>query len=701
MLWRVVVPNPISTWILGLPLALALFATTSCSSTPPPSLAEGCSINSDCEGTLICAFGRCHQECMTSKDCTGGATCLPQGVCQLPEETPCSETLVCVAGLVCADDKCRAACSPGVSHGAPGGCPEAQTCAQVSSQNVCIDNPSDGSTPEAGPSGLCTLDSDCEENLVCAFGRCHSECATSKDCMGGAICLPPGVCELPLEATCSTTLPCVTELTCAGKVCRAPCNPGASVGTPGGCLEAQVCTATPNSTTYVCVDSTVSGDAGALDSSAASPDAHGDGTISDASGDRATDVTLSDANHEASSGDASDASDAPACVVPDGSPEAGPLGFTPSNFDPLHLTSPDGGGAISIDAGPDGGGIDWSAAPDVVIKSGCLSDDGALATCLGVSPVTITLPQGSTNPPACFPNCLADLYVLNSLQIESGGSITVYSSPGSATQSKPIILAVRTFAQIGGPFLVGADGPGPGAFPVNTTILGPGAGGNGTTFGNSSGGAAFCGAGGGGAAGSGTPSPPGQPYGLPSIIPLQAGSAGGDAFNNVGFGGGFGGGGLQISAGTRIVVTNEGIIDANGTGYYGGGGSGGAILLEAPTIVIDGVLVANGGSGGYNATGPSGTGPSVGANGNLNDTPALGAAGGNGSSANIVQGSVGMIGDSGSAGTGWVGSGGGGAGWIRINTGASCSLTATLDSGFTFISPSLDSGCASTGMIQY
>jgi hypothetical protein len=61
MLRKLVVSRRTVPWILGLPLgAAALFAAQSCSSTPPPTgQAAGCSIDSDCSGKLICAFGSC------------------------------------------------------------------------------------------------------------------------------------------------------------------------------------------------------------------------------------------------------------------------------------------------------------------------------------------------------------------------------------------------------------------------------------------------------------------------------------------------------------------------------------------------------------------------------------------------------------------------------------------------------------------
>jgi hypothetical protein len=219
--------------------------------------------------------------------------------------------------------------------------------------------------------------------------------------------------------------------------------------------------------------------------------------------------------------------------------------------------------------------------------------------------------------------------------------------------------------------------------------LGPGAGGNGGTSENpdsGAGGGAFCGAGGQGGASSGPPAPPGERYGLPTIVPLQGGSSGG---GDPGGNPGAGGGGLQIAAGASILLTSNGIINANGQGCVAGGGAGGAILLEAPTVIIDGVLVANGGPGGVASSG-CGAG-----RGSLNDTPTPGSTGGHGSGGKTINGGAGTVSDAG------LGSGGGGAGWIRINTGASCSLTTTLDSGFTFISPSLGSGCASTGKIKY
>jgi hypothetical protein len=474
-------------------------------------------------------------------------------------------------------------------------------------------------------------------------------------------------------------LPCVSGLTCADDFCYATCNPKASNGSTGGCLGAQTCMSTSGSKGPVCVDTEDDG---------GSADAHaGDATVSDARRDSASDARR-DAPNDGTRAEGD------ACVVPDGSPKAGPLGFVPSNFDPLALLYADGG-PIPTDGGPEAGVIDWTHAPDAVIDKDCVT--GSAPICLGVSPVTITIAKG---PPTCEPACLADLYVLNSLLIESGVSLTFSYSPDTNPASRPIILAVRTTAQIQGTLNVAGSGDlvGPGGFPFATYSLGPGGGGNGeipAQYPDSDpGGGAFCGSGGKGGFTSGMPATGGGVYGSPTIVPLQGGSAGGWADNLSTYPGG-GGGGLQISAGSNIIVTTAGVINANGGGYYGGGGSGGAILLEAPTVTLHGIVVANGGSGGSYLT----SSRPVGQNGQLNDTPAVGYYdGGNGGAGLTVNGTNGGVFDAGDAST-YVSAGGGGAGWIRINT--ACGPVITEDSGSTFVSPGLDSGCASTGPIQY
>ncbi|MGC4089496.1 MAG: hypothetical protein QM756_16720 [Polyangiaceae bacterium] len=80
-------------------------------------IAEGCSIDSDCDKDLVCAFEHCHAECATNKDCARfNARCVRAesgtGVCQLPDEEHCIRDKDCVGDEVCASDgRCRDLCS--------------------------------------------------------------------------------------------------------------------------------------------------------------------------------------------------------------------------------------------------------------------------------------------------------------------------------------------------------------------------------------------------------------------------------------------------------------------------------------------------------------------------------------------------------------------------------------------------------------
>ncbi len=225
---------------------------------------------------------------------------------------------------------------------------------------------------------------------------------------------------------------------------------------------------------------------------------------------------------------------------------------------------------------------------------------------------------------------------------------------------------------------------------------GSGLGGGLASFGNGgAGGGGFCGRGGNGGVGDEGSLPEGQgggAYGNPEIIPLQGGSAGGK--RNYGSGGA-GGGAVQIISKKAILVGAVGAIHMPGNGGEansgGGGGAGGAILLEAPEVTIDGVLAVNGGGGG------SGCLNGDGMPGQPGRDPAFGGAcqwdsnGGNGSAGDVIDGYEGMpLGES-PAYSG--GGGGGGAGWIRINT---ASGESHLNG---FLSPSLDTNCASIGTL--
>jgi len=470
----------------------------------------------------------------------------------------------------------------------------------------------------------CTLNTDCQSPLVCVYSLCHNQCIESRDCPPTERCVSVGVdsniCELPGEASCTAGGNCPTGLVCAAdNQCR------------NGCSATQACPVAGQG----CV-------AGACYDPAQGDASFGDAFIT-ADSSTPADGSPVDGSSEA-------ASDAP--FMPN--PDAGVLGFTPSNFNPA-----------GVDAGD--AGANWEGAQDANITTTCTN-------CLPVTAVTTAMNGG----------IFADVYVLKSLVIGQTAALRL-------TGPNPIILAVLTTVEIQGQLLINGStvppgGAGPGGFAGGPNP-GPGAGqppGGAADPNASGGGASYCGVGGTGGAPSGNAALAGMTYGNATITPLVGGSAGGTA-DSVSYGGGA----IQIVAGQGITVYTYGAINAGGSGGlnvddYAGGGSGGAILLEAPTVTINGNLGANGGGGM--------SGFSAGADGTANATAAVGGSpyGGAGSAGTTTNGIAGTA----STGANAVGGGGGGAGRIRINT-ASGSATIT-----GIVSPDLTTACATLGKLN-
>jgi len=492
---------------------------------------------------------------------------------------------------------------------------------------------SSGSAPPVGLSAGCSLNSDCDSPLICVFSRCHAACNDSADCTAGERCVPAGgdagavnVCQLLGESECAAGSPCLGGEVCGSdEQCRASCQ------TSANCLSMQTCL-TIGAAGGACYDPNDALDKMAL--------AAADGGPLDAA------MTLADAM---SAGDAPvDAPFAP-------NPEAGPLGFTPSNFTLTGLDAGQGG-----DAG----------ASDVMVTQSCTDSN-----CLP-APATIMTSSGTS----------AALYVFDSLTV-------IQSAALRFTGTLPVIVVVQTTANIQGQILVnGSDttaGPG-GFFGANA---GAGSGQPGFSAGfpaSASGGAGYCGSGGSGAATSQPAATGGMPYGSPSLVPLIGGSAGGA--ENGSFSGP-GGGAIEIVAGQGITIGAFGAINAGGGGgdgyaNAGGGGSGGAILLEAPVVTVGGTLAANGGGGGQ-SVGSLMSGGGSDATANAQPAPGFGGVGGSGSAAASINGTSGVGPDAGNG----VGAGGGGAGRIRINTASgSASITGT-------VSPALTTPCATQGTL--
>lgn len=117
--------------------------------------------------------------------------------------------------------------------------------------------------------------------------------------------------------------------------------------------------------------------------------------------------------------------------------------------------------------------------------------------------------------------------------------------------------------------------------------------------------------------GQGGTNAPNRGAALTSFSPLAGGCAGGTQIaengSTVVARGGGGGGAVEIVSLTRVVMTDQGLIDvgAGGGQRSTGGGSGGLVIIEAPEVSIGGPsagVVANGGAGGgCNLTGPDAT----------------------------------------------------------------------------------------------
>src|SRR5690349_2638352 len=98
-------------------VAVAILWVGGCSDGhgPAAKLAAVCTINSDCDAPLVCAFQRCHTACEGSRDCDPGQRCVasdrPFHVCQLEDESHCTTNSNCPQGQICGvDSQCRDAC---------------------------------------------------------------------------------------------------------------------------------------------------------------------------------------------------------------------------------------------------------------------------------------------------------------------------------------------------------------------------------------------------------------------------------------------------------------------------------------------------------------------------------------------------------------------------------------------------------------
>jgi hypothetical protein len=140
--------------------------------------------------------------------------------------------------------------------------------------------------------GACVLNSDCNQSLVCTWGKCHAACKTTADCPAGQSCITASdqstVCQLPVEMHCVYNSDCQNPLTCAvDQRCHNQCQ------TSADCISGQTCTTTKTCAEPSEVDmhnNLIPADGGVSGSGGASGDAGFISPSPDASADRAADV---------------------------------------------------------------------------------------------------------------------------------------------------------------------------------------------------------------------------------------------------------------------------------------------------------------------------------------------------------------------------------------------------------------------------
>jgi cysteine-rich repeat protein len=122
--------------MLAASVALAIGAGCSGSSRKRvfADVSEKCTLNSNCQDPLVCAFERCHEQCEISRDCPADQRCVLTEddfhVCQLPDENECEDDRDCRGSQLCGvDAECRDECD------AASDCVEGQAC----SYGTCAD----------------------------------------------------------------------------------------------------------------------------------------------------------------------------------------------------------------------------------------------------------------------------------------------------------------------------------------------------------------------------------------------------------------------------------------------------------------------------------------------------------------------------------------------------------------------------------
>lgn len=173
--------------VVSLVLAVAS-ATFGCGARRRQGAGAACELSSECSAPLVCRLGRCRNECATSGDCPEGLACVLDaiglGSCQVESERTCTLSSECPSPLVCRLRQCVNECV--TSRDCLGGA----VCTDVAGGRGCIDV----STVSCVSDGECRV---MDPGTFCLVGRCRPQCATDRDCRRDYYCDPSGACMPP------------------------------------------------------------------------------------------------------------------------------------------------------------------------------------------------------------------------------------------------------------------------------------------------------------------------------------------------------------------------------------------------------------------------------------------------------------------------------------------------------------------------
>jgi len=270
-------------------LLFVSFGITGCGADPVKGgVSKSCTLNSDCNGGLVCSFGLCHKECETTNDCPAGQRCVQtdaSNVCQLTQEAQCHFNSDCAEPLVCAIDRqCRNQCNAkadcladqecadhvcaepqevaqdgglkgAVGSGGEGG--EANSSTGGSSSTGGTAPGAAGDTGDGGmpPVGACVPGGDCTPaGMPCQLGTVTCDngvegCMAGAEADDGTECGTDQVCSAGVCTACKVGDACKPDVNndcLIGKVSCAngpACDGAKSVKNGTGCGTDQVCSA--------------------------------------------------------------------------------------------------------------------------------------------------------------------------------------------------------------------------------------------------------------------------------------------------------------------------------------------------------------------------------------------------------------------------------------------------------------------------